>query len=173
MGTAQTNKTPEELRTRLHDIVARAHTVVLLDHSPDGRIVGRPMANVKTDDATRVHLVTSMDSKKIAELHANPRVALSIQDREGHAMIDGEAHVSQDRALIDELWQDSWKVWFNGGKADPNIAIVIVEPLEGTYWDGDFTHGLSYLWRMIKARLTDAPFQARPGDQESVDLRRH
>lgn len=129
------------------------------------------MANARTDDDTTVYLVANIDSKKVAELTREPRVALSIQDREGIAMIDAEARVSQDRALIDELWQDSWSVWFERGKDDPNVAILVIQPLEGTYWDQDLGHGLSYLWRMIKARVGDHTMEVEPGDQSTVEYR--
>src|SRR4051794_18734120 len=105
-------------------MVANSRTIMLLTRGEGGKIIGRPMSNVKTDEDTTVYLVTNIDSKKIAELRAEPRVSLSIQDRDGIAMIDGEVRISQERALIDSLWEDSWQVWFDGGRLDPDIAIV-------------------------------------------------
>src|SRR5512141_2836273 len=116
MGTA--TNTPEKARAKLQDILSTARTVLLLSHGSDGEIMGRPMARVRTDEDATTYLVTGIDSKKVAELEANPRASLAIQDREGIAMIDAEVRISRDRTLIDELWQDDWKVWFTGGKAD-------------------------------------------------------
>jgi general stress protein 26 len=172
MGNAKTKPTPEELRTTLHDLVAHSRTIVLLTHGRDHMIAGRPMANVKTADDTTVYLTTAIDSQKIAELKQNPEVTLAIQSHAGIAMVRGEAKVSQDRALIDELWEDSWKVWFAGGKFDPAIAIVVVTPVEATFWQTDLAHGLSYLWRSVKARVAGEEMEIRPGDEEHVDLRK-
>ncbi len=169
MGTA--TNTPEHAREKLQAILTKAHTVMLLSHGDADEIKGRPMARVRIDDDATTYLVTSIDSLKVAELERNPRASLCIQDREGTAMIDAEVRISQDRTLIDELWQDDWKSWFAGGKSDPSIAILVVEPLSATCWDGDLGHGISYLYRKAKSRLTNSPMDVQPGDQLHVDLR--
>lgn len=123
---------PEKLR----DILSAAGDVLLLTHGADDRIVGRPMHRVRTDADGTTYLVTSIVSKKVAEIEDQPHVALAVHDREGYAMIDADVEISQDRALVDELWQESWRVWF-AGKDDPEIAILIARPREATYWDTD------------------------------------
>lgn len=169
MGTAKNPQ--EEAKAKLHDIVKDARTVLLLTHGADHQIVGRPMSLVRIDDDETVYLVSGKDSKKVSEIRADARVSIAVQDREGIAMIDGEARVSQDRTLIDELWSDSWNVWFPRGKDDPDIAILVVRPLEGAYWDQDLGHGLSYLFRYVKARVTGSEIETKPSDQRKVDLR--
>jgi general stress protein 26 len=170
MGTAK--NTNEDAREKLYDIVQRARTVLLLTHGEDHRIVGRPMSLVRVTEDSTIYLVASMDSKKVSEILIDPRVTVAVQSREGIAMIDGDATVSGDRTLIDGLWSDSWKVRFPNGKDDPAIAIVVVQPREGTYWDQDLGHGLSYAYRYIKARVTGSEMEIVPGDQQSVDLDR-
>jgi general stress protein 26 len=162
---------PAQHRERLHDLVKGASTVMLLSHGEAGKIVGRPMAVARVDDDTTLYLVTSVDSKKVAEIHRDPRVSASIQAGHSFVMIEGDCRVSQDRRLIDELWQDSWKPWFAGGKTDPAIAILVVTPGEGTYWDGGLGNGLSYLYRMAKARVTGDEMEIKPKDQAKVDLK--
>lgn len=169
MGTAKETKDPQK---KLHAIIDAARTVLLLSHGEDGKIVGRPMALQKSKRDSMMYLASSLDSKKVLEVQQDPRVSLAIQDREGIAMIAGTCHVSQDRALIDELWQDDWKVWWPKGKSDPEIAILVVEPEEATYWDLDLGHGLSYLYRYVKARVTGEHIETKPSDQQKVDLRR-
>ena len=168
MGTAKNSQ--EEAQKKLHDIVEAARTVLLLTHGEDHKIVGRPMSRVHTDDDETIYLVSGIDSKKVSEIRSDARVTVAVQDREGIAMIDGTARVSQDRALIERLWSDSWKVWFPRGKEDPDIAILVVEPNEGTYWDQDLGHGLSYLYRYIKARVTGSEIEVEPSDQRKVKL---
>jgi len=174
MATAknkQDDVSPKEHREKLHGIVKGAHTVVLLSHGEGGKIIGRPMAVARVEDDTTLYLVTGSDSKKVDEITRDPRVSLSIQNGDGYVMIDGDCRVSQDRRLIDQLWQDSWKPWFDGGKADPSIAILVVTPNEGTYWNGGLGHGLSYLYRMVKARVSGEEMEIKPTDQGKVDLK--
>jgi len=144
---------------------------MLLSHSEAGKIVGRPMAVARVEADTTLYLVTDIDSKKVDEINREPHVSLSVQASDGFAMLDGRCRVSQDRGMIDELWQDSWKPWFQGGKADPTIAILVISPIEGTYWNGGLGHGLSYLYRVVKARLTGDEIEIKPTDHGKVDLK--
>ena len=125
MGTARPTaemQTPEQHRERLHEIVKSARTVMLLSHGADHEISGRPMALIRTDDDTTMYLVSPIDSQEILEIDRECRVSISIQVNDAFAMFDGEARISQDRGLIDELWNDTWSAWFDG-KDDPAIAI--------------------------------------------------
>lgn len=173
MGTAikQTDVNPEENRAKLHDIVEASRTVLLLSHGADHKIEGRPMGLVKIEDDSTIYLVTSIDSKKVAEVERDPRVTIAAQNGKGTAMVDGDVRVSQDRALIEKLWDDNWKPYFPEGKSDPTIALLVVTPNEGTFWEGGAAHGLSYLWRHLKARVTGTEIEVKPTDQQKVQLR--
>lgn len=156
MATAkqQHNVSAQNHRERLHELVKSASTVMLLSHGDASTIVGRPMAVARD------------------EIQRDPRVSVAVQAGHSFVMIEGECRVSQDRRLIDELWQDGWKPWFAGGKTSPEIAILVVTPSEGTYWDGGLGNGLSYLYRMVVARVTGDEMERRPNDQATVD-RKH
>jgi len=167
----QHNVSAQNHRERLHELVKSASTVMLLSHGDASKIVGRPMAIARVDDDTTLYLVTGIDSKKVEEIQRDPRVSVAVQAGHSFVMIEGECRVSQDRRLIDELWQDGWKPWFAGGKTSPEIAILVVTPSEGTYWDGGLGNGLSYLYRMVVARVTGDEMERRPNDQATVDLK--
>ena len=47
----------------------------------------------------------------------------------------GQAYISTDKALIDELWEPIFKTWFTEGKDDARISVIRFEPDEGYYWD--------------------------------------
>jgi len=106
---------------------------------------GRPMALVKTGDDTTMYLATSLEAGPAEELARNPRVTVVLQGA-GYALLTGEATLSRDRALIDQLWVDTWRQWARG-KADPTLAIVIVSPIEGSYWEG--SERQSYVYRIV------------------------
>lgn len=174
MGTLSTTtqvENPEANREKLHAIIQGSRSVVLLSHGEAGKIEGRPMELVRADDDSTIYLVTGIDTKKVAEVERDPRVTIAIQNAEGTAMVSGLIRVSQDRALIDELWEDSWKAWFAEGKQDPTIAILVVTPNEGTYWERGVSHGLSYLWRYVKARVSGTEIETTSSDQQKVDFR--
>jgi len=167
----ETQASSDEMRTKLLAILKDSRTVLLLSHGADNKIAGRPMGLVKADDDATLYLVTGMDSKKVDEMLRSPRVSIAAQNGSGTVMLDGTVRISQDRALIDKLWEDSWKPYFPEGKSDPNIAVLIVDSHEGVFWEGGIAHGISYLWRHVKARLKGEEIEIKSTDQQKVDLR--
>lgn len=149
-------RAPEEHRERLHDLVKATRTVIVLSYTPQDRLAdvdvpsgdsidGKPMALVKTGDDTTMYLATSLDAKQAEELERAPRVTVVVQGTD-YALFSGEAKVSRDRELIDQLWTNAWRQWARN-KRDPAIAIVIVTPIEGSYWEDSIRH--SYLYRLV------------------------
>ena len=140
---------PEQTRERLHEMVKATRTVIVLSGAAGAAagtgIDGRPMALVKAADDTTMFLATSLEPAQAEELERNPRVTVVLQGA-GYALFTGEARVSRDRVLIDELWTDSWQRW-SRGKADPTLAVVVVSPNEGSYWEGAARE--SYVYRLI------------------------
>jgi len=89
----------------------------------------------------------------VIELETDPHVNVAMQSQSRFVSVSGHARISRERSLIDELWAESWKVWFPKGKDDPALSIVIVEPFEASYWDASGTTGLRYLFESAKAYL--------------------
>lgn len=166
-------RTRAEHLSKLLAILQSADTVVLNTHTLGGRITGRPMALVDCDDDGTLYLTTAIGSTKAIEIAGDPHVSVSVQAGKGLVVLEGDARISQDRTIIDQLWKESWRVWYPEGKASPSIAIIVIEPIEATYWDTSLSHGLSFLWRMVKARLTNAPLDTDPSDVGTIDLRHH
>jgi general stress protein 26 len=138
-------RTPEEHRERLHELVKATRTAVVVSGTPGDEIDGKPMTMARTGDDTTMYLASSFDAAQVSALERGPRVTVVLQGA-GYAVFSGEARISRDRRLIDELWADSWRLW-SRGKWDPSLAIVIVSPIEGSYWEGTDRH--SYLYRLV------------------------
>ena len=138
-------RTPEEHRERLHELVKATRTAVVLSGTPGDEIDGKPMAMARTGDDTTMYLASSFDAEQVAALDRGARVTVVLQGA-GYAVFSGEARITRDRGLIDELWSDSWTQWARG-KWDPSLGIMIVSPIEGSYWEGTDRH--SYLYRLV------------------------
>jgi general stress protein 26 len=86
--------------------------------------------------------MTSVESGKLDDLIADPHVNLGYykdSSRE-YVSVSGLAHVTQDRALIHQLYKPDWKAWLgdeggdrNGGPDDPRIALIEVKADSATY----------------------------------------
>jgi len=145
-----------EKRERLRKLIAEFDTAMLVTHGPDG-LRSRPLAIAKQghDPADEVlYFSTAIDSGKVADLQSHAEVNVSMQDKRQFISLSGRARVTRDRALIDRLWAEDWKIWFPQGKDDPSLSILIVEPREAAYWDMSGGAGLKYLFESAKAYVT-------------------
>jgi general stress protein 26 len=153
-------RSPELLRERLHELVKAARSVMVLSCGPGVRAGadGAPMELVRTDDDTTMYVATSLDAAHAEALHRRRLVTVVVPGEE-YALFTAEAVVSRDRALIDSLWNDSWRRWFRG-KSDPSTAIVILSPVEGSYWEAKERH--SYVYRLLPTAASREPSDGVP-----------
>ena len=140
-------------RDYLHDVVSDFDVAMLVTHSADG-LHARPMAIARLEDGTATYLVTNSNSLKVGEIVANPSALLTFQSASKFASVRGELTVLSDRLLIEMMWKESWKVWFPGGKSDPNIALLKFTARQGEYWDNAGMQGLKYVYDLAKAYVT-------------------
>ncbi len=152
-----------EHRARLREILDDAGTVMLMTRNKGtGDVHVRPMAVAKVDEDGTMYLVTDINTCKVSEIQADPRVDVVFQSKTRYATVGGEARMHSDRALVKQLWSEAWKVWFPEGKDDPNIVVLVVEPDRGEYWDTSGTAGISFLYRAAKAYVTGTKLENDP-----------
>lgn len=147
----------DEKRQRLWKLIGEFDTAMLVTRSADGGLRARPLAIAKKgleagDGA--LYFSTAIDSGKVVDVAAHAQVNVSLQEKRRFVSVTGTARVVQDRALIDKLWAEDWKVWFPGGKDDPTLGILVVTPREAGYWDLGGTKGLELLFQAAKAYAT-------------------
>lgn len=140
-----------ETEKHLYDLVKHFGTALVITHRSDGRVHARPMAVAQMQAGLDAYFTTSIDSPKVAEIEADPSVAIAFQSRSEDAVIYGKATIVRDRALIHKLWSEAWRLWFPGGKDDPSICLVRVDAEEGEYWDRSGAEGIRFLFEAGKA----------------------
>ena len=138
-------------REHLYDLLKDFDTAMLVTRSDDGHMHARPMAVAELRPNADAYFVTSSDSPKVAEIDANPNVTLTFQSSSQFASLSGLASIVRDRALIDRLWKETWKVWFPKGKTDPTISMLKFSAEDGEYWDNAGAQGLKYVFEAAKA----------------------
>lgn len=97
----------------------------------------RPMALQGVDEEGALYFFSAASSDKNKELAADPAVQLFFC-KEGpseYLSIYGRATVSQDREAIEKYWNAFVKTWFQGGKDDPDLTVIRVQPETTHYWD--------------------------------------
>nr|MBC7612467.1 pyridoxamine 5'-phosphate oxidase family protein [Pseudopedobacter sp.] len=115
----------------------------------------RPMALQQIDDEGNVWFMDLKDSGKEAEIKKDPFTHVLFQESKhsGFLNIYGISEIVRDQAKIDELWTPAAKVWFQGGKDDPNISLIKVVPTHVHYWDNKHGDMIAFV-KMAAAIVT-------------------
>lgn len=147
------NETPSDDRKHLRKIIESFDTAMLVTRAPDGGLRSRPLAIADRKEDGELYFATAIDSGKVQEIEADPRVNVAMQGSSRYVSITGQVRVERDRARINQLWSEAWRVWFPGGKDDPALCLLHVEPEEAEYWDNSGTRGLRFLFDAARALL--------------------
>lgn len=120
------------------------------------RVHFRPMAHVDVDEMGNLWFFTSMESEKTSQINANPNVYLTYtcEDDSVYLSVEGIASVSNiNRDRMKELFSPMLRAWFPEGLNDPNLALMIVHPLEIDYWTNNENKVLTY-FKILSSAVT-------------------
>lgn len=128
---------PEQVK-RLAELIKDVRIAMLTTARPDGRLVSRPLGTQEVEFDGDLWFATGADSAKVAEIAANPYVNVSYESTSANTFVSvsGRAEVLDDRAMVEKLWSPSMKLFFPGGKDDPNLRLIRVKAETAEYWDG-------------------------------------
>ena len=136
-----------------------------LDGVEDGH--ARPMtAQLEHDARGPIWFFTVKDNAIVQQLAKGNR-AIATFSSKGHdlfATIHGRVSLDNDRAVVDRLWNRFVAAWYEGGKDDPKLALLRLDPERAEIW-GDassFIAGVKLLLG-IDPRQTTKTRQQRSG----------
>ena len=104
---------------------ARPMTAQLDDEDQDGDDYHGP-----------IWFFTSTDNHLYQQISAGSR-AMAHFTSKGHdvwATVHGGLSQSHDRAVIDRLWNRFAAAWYEGGKDDPKLALIRLDPEKAEIW---------------------------------------
>lgn len=158
---------PQELEEKLWKALKSDMTMMLgLDGVEDGH--ARPMTAQVEGDHGPIWFFTSKD-QQIAQKVGQGGRAIATFTSKGHdlyATIHGNLSIDNDRAAIDRLWNRYVAAWFEGGKDDPKLALLRLDPEKAEIWED-----ASSLLAGIKLLLGADPKQGYKDKVAKVDLR--
>jgi general stress protein 26 len=140
--------------TKLRELLDEFGVGMLVTRTADGSLRARPMALAEAEPDGTLWFATDRHSGKVDELERDGHVAVTMQSKTKFVSLSGTARAVDDRARLSRLWKAEWKVWFPGGKDDPNITLLRVDGTAGEYWDNSGASGLKYLIEAGKALLS-------------------
>jgi len=101
----------------------------------DGRL--RPVtAQLDEDRPGPIWFFTSKDTALVQDLASDTRAIASFVAK-GHdlfASVQGHLSLEADRAVVDRLWNRFVAAWYEGGKDDPKLALLRLDPDRGEVW---------------------------------------
>lgn len=155
---------------KLAELIKDVRIAMLTTTRADGRLVSRPLGTQEVEFDGDLWFATAADSAKVAEIGANPYVNVSYASTSANTFVSvsGRAEVLDDRARIEQMWSPAMKLFFPGGKDDPNLRLIRVNAETAEYWDGPGTLVGKALYLMLTA-VTDNP--ASLSENELIDLR--
>lgn len=96
----------------------------------------RPMTGQFEADGGPIYFFTSTDNGLVARLTSG-QDAIAAFCAKGHdlfASVSGTLSRDNDRATIDRLWNRFVAAWYEGGKEDPKLVLLRLDPKDAEIW---------------------------------------
>ncbi|MEZ0257372.1 MAG: pyridoxamine 5'-phosphate oxidase family protein [Chthoniobacter sp.] len=145
-------------------LLKKLQNAMLVTHTGEHGFHARPMAIAQVEDDGRIWFFTSVDTAKVHEIEMDSQVHLVAQEGRTFLSLSGRASLIGDREKIAHLWREPFRVWFPGGKDDPDIELIAIRPERGEFWDNSGAQGLKYLWESAKAYVSGTTPDTEDGD---------
>ncbi|AWH28764.1 MULTISPECIES: pyridoxamine 5'-phosphate oxidase family protein [Stenotrophomonas] len=155
---------------QLSELIKDVEVAMFTTTGVDGRLYSRPLGTQQVDFDGDLWFATAADSPKVAEIALNPRVnvAYASTSKNTYVSVSGRARIVDDREKIEALWSPAMKLFFPGGKDDPNLRLIQVRAETAEYWEGPGTL-LGKALSFVLSAVQDDPSQL--GDNGFIDLR--
>ena len=148
----------EETNT-LTEILKSFDTCMLVSTESHGWLTARPMKIARIDDGLKIWFLTNINSDQVGDFLNDSHALITAQnDHSAYVSLTGVAHALQNETVANELWSDTFDVWFPNGPSDPDLTLIEFEPLHGEYWDSRGSKRISYAIEIAKAFISgDSP----------------
>ncbi|HEV2796458.1 MAG TPA: pyridoxamine 5'-phosphate oxidase family protein [Nocardioides sp.] len=158
--------TTDDHRETVAEIMHETDIAVLTYQSLAGALVSTPMGMQDFEDPGTIWFITERSSDKVQALEADPRVNISCSSKKGWVSLAGTAHVSDDRAKLEELWDASAGAFMSGGPEDPDNVLLRIDGDTAEYWENPGKVAIAV--QVAKGLVTDG--EPDLGDNDTVSL---
>ena len=108
-------------RQRIRSQIQRAAVGMLTTLDEHGRPAGRPMLPLLLENDPHIYFLTHQGTRKIAQLTTCPNVGLTFISDTCYVAVSGTASVTEDRNLVERLWNPTYRAWFPKGAAAVHV----------------------------------------------------
>lgn len=131
-----TNAVATDLENKLwNELATSAFAFVGLVDDDEGDV---PMTlHLDGDNRQSIWIFTTTHSRLNSEGAATARYICKHQDM--FARISGTIKIEVDEAIIDRLWSARIAAWYEGGRDDPELAVVRLDIRQSEIWSADMS----------------------------------
>jgi general stress protein 26 len=122
------------------------------------------------DERGPIWFFTSSDTDLVKALTETHRAVVHFSSK-GHdlfASLHGELSLENNRQVIDELWNSFVAAWYEGGKNDPKLRLLRLDPERAQVWLNE-----NSLWAAVKLLLGSDPKREYKDKVSDLNLGRH
>ena len=125
--------------TKFKELVKDIGTCMFITNTSGEHEHTRPMATIETEDNGTLWFYTDVRSIKVEEVNKEHTVHLVYAHPGKSTYMDvwGSAEIITDRQQVIDKWSPVVKAWFPDGVANPNLALLKVQPYEAYYWEAE------------------------------------
>ena len=162
MATAQAH-------AHLLELLRGFDTAMLVTRSAQGALRARPMVIAEVKEAGEISFVTDVNTPKVDEMFADSHVAVILMASDTFVAITGLAEVERNPAKVQELWKESWRLWFDDHE-NSDLVLVRVSGLRAEYWDHSSLTAAKSAFRTAQAFLSGQEPEREPEDETHARL---
>jgi general stress protein 26 len=127
-----------------------AERTIMLGLQGDEDVHPRPMTAMVEDNRGPIWFFTAKDTEIPRAVGSAAGRAVATFASKGHdlfATVHGTVRVDNDKAMIDKLWNPFVAAWFEGGKDDPKVTLLRLDPEHAEIWldESSFLAGIKML----------------------------
>jgi len=161
-----TGKSQQEHRERAWELAEKIRYCMFVTWDGEKQAARAMDSTVRKADGA-IYFLTDKAGKKVSQIKKFPVVTLTYADTGGFKFVtmSGEAKISNDRAMIRDLWSAANKAWWDSAE-DPDIRVVTFVPAEAEIWDSP--NLLVSTAMMLSAAVTGA--KPKVGDHAKVAM---
>jgi len=150
--------------------IDRFDHAMLVTRRGESELRSRPMRIAGSDERGHLWFISSVDSGKLEELTDDPCVNVALQQGQRFMSISGLVRVTRDQDAIDKYWSASQNVWFEKGRADPELVLLEVIPTYAEYWDRTGVEGLKLVLFEARALVTGETLDTDDSQHEKIEF---
>jgi general stress protein 26 len=148
----------------------KSERTIMIDFIGDADGHSQPMTAQLEDNHEQgpIWIFSSKETDFVKSISAGKSRVMTQFVSKGHdlfACFDGDISLNNDRAMIDKLWSPFVAAWFEGGKDDPKLQLLRLDPGHAHIWLNE-----NSLFAGVKLLLGKDPKQEYAGKTADVNL---